>query len=96
MHNKKYYVYMATNKNNTVLYIGVTNDISRRIFEHKSKIDKNSFTCRYNIEKLVYCEEFDSVEAAICAEKKLKGWTRKKKDNLIGSNNPEYKDLMGK
>jgi len=89
---KKYYVYMAANSRDTVLYTGVTNDINRRIFEHKNKPIKG-FTEKYNVDKLVYCEEFNSPEGAIAAEKRIKGWTRKKKIELIKSVNPEFKDL---
>jgi putative endonuclease len=94
MRNKKYYVYIATNKRNTVFYTGVTNDVCRRIFEHQSKSSEKSFTKRYNVEKLVYCQEFDSPEAAIMAEKKIKGWVRSRKIDLIKTLNPDFRDLL--
>ena len=94
MRNKKYFVYIATNRRNTVLYTGVTGNISKRIFEHKSKVSEKSFTNRYNIEKLVYCQEFGSPMEAITAEKKIKGWVRSRKIELIKSLNPEFKDLL--
>jgi len=90
--NKKYYVYIATNKSHT-LYIGVTNNLQRRMDEHKNKIVKG-FTEKYNINKLVYFQEFNTPEEAINAEKKIKGWTRVKKINLIKSINPDFKDLL--
>jgi len=80
-----------TNKS-FILYVGVTNDLSRRLSEHKHKLVKG-FTARYNIDKLVYFQEFDSPEEAISAEKKIKGWTRKKKMELIKTLNPKFKDL---
>ncbi len=89
-----YYVYIATNKNNTVLYTGVTNNLERRIFEHKSKEDKSSFASKYNINKLVYFQEFLNIEDAIFAEKKIKGWKRAKKIDLINSINPNWKNLF--
>lgn len=90
---KTYYVYILTNKSYT-LYTGVTNDLNRRTLEHQLKERKNSFTAKYNINKLVYFEEFSNPEDAIAAEKKVKGWTRKKKIALIKSANPEFKDLF--
>ncbi|MBQ3045006.1 MAG: GIY-YIG nuclease family protein [Clostridia bacterium] len=87
-----YYVYIMTNKNNQVMYVGVTNDIYRRVEEHKAKkID--GFTKKYNVTKLVYCESTAYVENAIEWEKKIKGWTRAKKNALVESLNPEWKDL---
>ncbi len=90
---KQYYVYIATNQRNTVFYTGVTNGLYRRMFEHKNKLVKG-FTKKYNIDKLVYYEVFTSPQEAIAAEKKIKGWTRKKKIDLIKENNPEFKDLL--
>ncbi len=75
------------------LYIGVTNDLGRRVWEHKNPTDMDSFTARYGINQLVYYEEFDLVTAAIAREKELKGWTRIKKVALIVSINPTWKDL---
>lgn len=87
-----YFVYILTNHTNTVLYTGVTNDIERRLEEHK-KENKNSFTFRYRLYKMIYCEEFGHIDEAISAEKKIKGWTRKKKIDLIKSVNPLFDDL---
>ena len=82
-----------TNFNNTVLYTGVTNDLQRRIFEHKTTLNSNSFTSKYKTTKLVYFETFHSIEEAILREKQIKGGSRRKKLNLINSLNPEWKDL---
>jgi len=87
-------IYITTNKNNTVLYTGVTSDIRSRIVEHKSKIYPNSFTCRYNADKLVYFEHFDNIEEAIAREKQIKAGSRKKKEDLINSINKEWMDLF--
>ncbi len=89
-----YYIYIATNKNNTVLYTGVSNKLERRMFEHIMKNDPKSFAAKYNIKKLVYCDVFSSPIDAIAAEKKIKRWTRKKKIKLITDNNPKWKDLL--
>jgi len=72
-----------TNLHGTVLYIGITSNIDRRIIEHKWKLDKNSFTAKYNINKMLYFEEYDNPTDAIKREKQLKGWTRQKKLDLI-------------
>ncbi len=89
---KQYYVYILTNKSNKVLYIGVTNDLLRRIYEHKKKLIPN-FTKKYNLTKLVYYEITDNIECAIRREKQLKNWHRDWKINLITQNNKEWKDL---
>jgi len=89
---KYYFIYIMTNKYNTVLYTGITNNIQRRVYEHKNKSIKG-FTSKYNITKLVYYEDYEDVNAAICREKQIKGWTRKKKDELINKLNPDWKDL---
>ena len=89
----QYYVYILTNSHNTVLYIGVTNDLRKRVYEHKNHLDKGSFTAQYNIEKLVYFEVSSDVKAAIEREKQLKGWNRKRKNKLIESKNPNWDDL---
>jgi putative endonuclease len=89
---KKYYVYILTNISNKVLYIGVTNDLERRIFEHKHKLVKG-FTEKYNLRKLVYFEETNDVESALNREKQLKNWHREWKTNLINDFNPEWMDL---
>jgi len=89
---RKYWVYIATNKSNT-LYTGMTNDLVRRMHEHRNKLIRG-FTTRYNINKLVYYQEFNNPEAAIVSEKKIKGWTRMKKIELIKSVNPTFQDLL--
>ena len=86
------FVYIMTNKSNSVLYIGVTNDIRRRIEEHRLGIN-DGFSKRYSICKLVYCEKYDDPNKAISREKQLKGWIRKKKDLLIESANPNWNDI---
>ncbi len=88
-----YYIYILTNKNNSVLYVGVTNDIVRRIWEHKSK-SIEGFTKKYNVDKLVYYEKFDDPNSAIAREKQLKAGSRKKKLDLIKSFNEGWKDLF--
>ena len=89
----EYYVYLMTNSNKNVLYTGVTNDLVRRVYEHKNHLDKGSFTDRYNIEYLVYFESTSDVTAAIEREKQIKGWNRKRKEKLIASKNPSWDDL---
>ena len=88
-----YYIYIMTNKINTVLYIGVTNDLIRRVYEHKNYLSKDSFTARYKINKLVYYETTSDVYSAITREKQLKNLIRKKKEELINEFNPEWEDL---
>ena len=90
--NKQYYVYILTNKLNEVLYIGVTNDLIRRIFEHKNKLVKG-FTEKYNLTKLVYYETTNEIESAIMREKQLKNWHRQWKINLITEFNSRWEDL---
>ncbi len=90
---KRYYTYILANKNNTTLYIGVTNDLERRVAEHRSGTIPG-FTQKYNCHKLVYFESFSVVEQAIAREKQLKKWSRAKKDALIDTQNKERKDLM--
>ena len=87
-----YYVYIITNRDNKVLYIGVTNNIARRIYEHKNKLI-DGFTKKYNVYKLVYLEEMNDVKAAISREKQLKGWKKDKKILLIESINPKWEEL---
>ena len=89
----QYYVYILTNSHNTVLYIGVTNDLRKRVYEHKNHLDKGCFTAQNNIEKLVYFEVSSDVNVAIEREKQLKGWNRKRKNKLIESKNPNWDDL---
>ena len=86
-----YYVYVLTNKSNTTLYVGITNDIARRVQEHKSEV-LDGFTHKYHVDKLVYFEEFINVDQAIIREKQINSWRREKKDELIRRQNPEFKD----
>ncbi|MBQ8375412.1 MAG: GIY-YIG nuclease family protein [Clostridia bacterium] len=88
-----YYVYILTNKSNSVLYTGVTNDLLRRLEEHRAKLSAESFTAKYNINKLVYYETTESVDGAILREKQIKAGSRAKKRALIESENPEWEDL---
>jgi len=90
--DKQYYVYIMANKNNTVLYTGVTNELKRRVYEHKHRMCKG-FTKKYNIVKLVYHEIFQDPYHAIAREKQIKAGSRKKKIELIDSINFEWKDL---
>ena len=87
-----YYVYILTNENNTVLYIGVTNNIQRRVYEHKTGVYEG-FTKKYRVHKLVYYENCHDVRDAIRREKQLKNWSREKKNKLVESINPEWKEL---
>ena len=89
--SKEYYVYIMTNKSRT-LYTGVTNNLMRRVYEHKNKLIPG-FTSNYNIQFLVYYEAGSDIHAAIAREKQIKGWLRAKKIALIDSMNPEWKDL---
>ena len=88
-----YYVYILTNKNNRVLYIGVTNALQRRIYEHRSELI-DGFTKKYHLSKLIYFEEYSDVNEAILREKQLKSWSRAKKNSLVLNSNPELKDLL--
>jgi len=89
---KQYYVYIMTNRKNTVLYIGVTNNLIRRIYEHKEKL-VDGFAKKYNITKLVYYEVFEDIENAISREKQLKAGSRQKKIDLIDRMNRGWRDL---
>ena len=87
-------VYILTNKNKTVLYTGVTNNLKRRLYEHKTHKDQiNAFTYKYNCFYLVYYEEHNIIKQAIAREKEIKGWKRFKKDILISEFNPEWRFL---
>ena len=88
-----YYVYILTNAHKNVLYTGVTNDLIRRVYEHKNHLDKGSFTAKYNVEYLVYYEMTSDVNSAIEREKQIKGWNRKRKNKLVESKNPTWVDL---
>lgn len=92
MSSRMYYVYILTNMLQSVLYIGVTNDIARRLHEHKTHAIPG-FTDRYNVTKLVYVEEYAQVEDAIRREKQLKRWNRAKKEALINAENPAWEEI---
>ena len=87
-----YYVYLLTNWNHRVMYVGFTNDLKRRVYEHQKKLVKG-FTEKYNVNKLVYFEQTSDVTAAITREKEIKKWRREKKDKLVFSINPSWNDL---
>lgn len=87
-----YYTYILTNKNDTIMYIGVTNDLKRRLYEHKSK-QVDGFTKKYNVYKLVYFEKYSDIDNAIAREKQLKHWVRSKKNLLVETQNPNWDDL---
>jgi len=89
---KQYYVYIVTNKNNKVLYTGVSNDLARRVYQHKEKL-VDGFTKTYNVSKLVYYEVFGDIEYAIRREKQIKAGPRRRKVALIENTNPEWRDL---
>jgi len=89
---KTYYVYILSSKRNGTLYIGITNDLERRIYEHKNHLVKG-FTGKYNVSNLVYFEQTDDIQVALQREKQLKKWNRKWKIELIEKINPEWKDL---
>ena len=92
MGTQSYFVYMMTNRWKNVLYTGVTNDLERRIWEHKNG-EVRGFTKKYNCDRLVYFEEFGEIDQAIAREKQIKGWSRAKKDALIDTQNRDRKDL---
>lgn len=94
MDEKNYYVYILANKTNSTVYIGVTNDLMRRLWEHRNDM-ADGFTKIYHVHKLVYYECFSDVRDAIAREKQVKGWRRSKKNDLIESVNPAWKDLAG-
>ena len=87
------WIYIMTNKNHTTLYTGVTSNLQARVWEHKHKIHPKSFTAKYNLNKLVYYETFHLIEEAIAREKQIKSGSRKKKDELIKTMNPTWKDF---
>ncbi len=88
-----YYVYILTNENRNVLYTGMTNDLIRRVYEHKHHLDPKSYTAQYNVTRLVYFEETSDVQSAIAREKQIKGWNRKRKNQLVESKNPAWDEL---
>jgi putative endonuclease len=87
-----YYVYILANHRSTVLYVGVTNDLERRVYVHKQRLVPG-FTSRYNVDRLVYFEETTDVASAISREKELKGWRRARKAELVATMNPSWSDL---
>ena len=89
---KYYYVYILSNRSNNVVYVGVTNNLERRLYEHKNGLF-DGFTKKYNVHKLVYYEYTTDIRSAIVREKQIKGWRRSKKNDLINSKNPKWKDL---
>ncbi len=88
----QYWVYMMSNRWNTVLYTGVSNSLQRRVWQHKNGAIPG-FTKKYNCTKLVYYEEYDRIDQAIAREKQIKGWLRARKDVLVATMNPEWKDI---
>ena len=88
-----YYVYIVTNKHNSVLYIGVTSNLEGRIFEHRERLIEG-FTKRYQVNKLIFYEDYPEPRSAIAREKQLKGWRREKKIALIAKQNPRWNDLF--
>jgi putative endonuclease len=100
MNREEFYVYILTNGSKTVLYVGVTNNLERRIIEHWKKCNENSFTSKYKVFYLLYYERFQSILQAIAREKEIKGWRREKKIQLIKGFNPRLdflnKELFGK
>ena len=88
-----YYVYILADKLNKTIYTGITNDLIRRVYEHKHNLDKDSFTARYDVHKLVYFETTPSVYSAIEREKQIKSWSRRRKNELVVSQNPDWQEL---
>ena len=89
----RYRVYILTNSDNNVLYVGVTNDLQKRLLQHRNNIF-DGFTARYNIHKLVYAEEFQDIYDAIAREKQIKSWSRARKIALISEFNPAWRDMQ--
>ena len=89
---RAYYVYLLTSQNNRVMYVGVTNDLTRRVYEHQNKLVRG-FTEKYNVNKLVYYEQTNDVLTALKREKEIKKWRREKKNALVVQANPEWTDL---
>ena len=88
-----YYVYILSNATNVTLYTGVTNNLIRRVYEHKNDADPSSFTARYRVHKLVYFQQFSDAYTAISREKQIKSWRRSRKNQLIAAQNPAWQDL---
>jgi putative endonuclease len=93
MPHQSYFFYILTNQRHTVLYIGITNDLQRRLSQHDDS-SRYHFARQYNVNKLIYFEVFSNPRSAIAREKQLKGWRRSKKEALIAISNPEWRDLM--
>ena len=93
MYDNDYYVYILANYTNVAIYVGVTNDLARRVYEHKSGEFEEAVTARHNIHKLVYFEHTNDVNSAIEREKQIKGWNRARKNRLIENKNPQWRDL---
>ena len=89
----EYYVYILSNRLNTVIYTGMTKDLVRRVYEHKHHLDPDFFTAKQDVTKLVYYESTSDVKAAIEREKQIKGWNRKRKNKLVESKNPSWAEL---
>ncbi|MBR2904156.1 MAG: GIY-YIG nuclease family protein [Clostridia bacterium] len=89
-----YYVYILVNKTNKVMYVGVTNDLQRRLYEHKNEL-VDGFTKRYHVHKLVYYESYNGAKEAIAREKQIKGFLRARKNRLVEALNPSWEDLSG-
>jgi len=94
MEERHYFVYITTNLRHTVLYTGIANNIFERVFQHRNKFHPNSFTAKYNVEKVVWYETYRDVRAAIGREKQIKGGSRTKKIALINEMNPGWKDMI--
>ena len=94
MQERIFYVYILTNRSRSVLYIGITNNLKRRINEHR-RSSVGGFTTKYFLKFLIHVEQFQDPISAITREKELKGWKRSKKENLIGQSNPNWEDLSG-
>jgi len=92
LNEKQFYVYILTNWNNKVLYVGITSNLKKRLYEHQNQLE-DGFTKKYNLFKLIYFETVKEVRSAITREKQIKGWRRSKKDDLVTQMNPEWKDL---
>ena len=89
----QYYIYILSNNTGTTIYTGVTNDLIRRVYEHKSNADPKSFTAKHQVHKLVYYEVAETAIVAIEREKQIKGWNRKHKNKLVSDMNPKWEDL---
>ena len=89
-----YYVYILANRTNVTIYTGETNDLERRLWEHRNHTDPRSFTTKYQVHKLVYFEETTDIDVALNREKKIKSWSRKRKNQLVEGMNPDWADLF--